>query len=239
MNRIPALTILAAAFLAGGCATTPDTINPSGTGPSIQTDTRPAALFSEKKIASITVMGFDGKGVQTYRGALVDYVDLARTFTDDLLRSFYEGGKIRVSLGEVVDTVQVADSVEKRVGDFNIKRSELATTVTYKASPYRKVDAVLSGRITRFSSENNYDKSYLEVYFKLTDPYDGTVYWISRMRGTWRNVIDTLTETLEAGAYTEIGTPAAVEATPAEGAPKPAATNAAPAPAKPAATKKK
>lgn len=231
MKQPRALSLLAALFLIGGCASTPDTINPSGTGPSIQTDTRPATLFSEKKIASITVMGFDGKGVQTYRGALVDYVDLARNFTDDLLRSFYEGGRIRVSLGEVVDTVAVADTVEKRVGDFNIKRSELATTVTYKASPYRKVDAVLSGRITRFSSENSYDKSYLEIYFKLTDPYDGTVYWISRMRGTWRNVIDTLTETLEAGAYSEIG--GAPEAEAAASAP----SNAAPAP-KPAEKKK-
>lgn len=223
MNK--SLIFSALALLIASCASSPDG---AGSGAAIQTDTRPAPLFAERKLASISIQGFDGKGVQTYRGSLVDYVDLARTFTDDLTRTLYEAGKLKVSLGEVVDSVSIHDSVEKRVGDFNVKRSELSSTVTYKASPFRKVDAVLSGRLTRFSSETPFEKSYVEIYFKVTDPYDGTVLWISRMRGTWKNVLATMAETLATGTYTEVGASgegetAKADETPKEPVKKPAA----------------
>jgi hypothetical protein len=178
----------------------------------LETDTKPGPLFSEKKITSLAVQSFDAKGVQTYRSVPVDYVDLARNFTDDLIRAFYENGKLRVSLGEVLDQVTVNDLMEKRVGDVNVKRSEITTSVTYKASPYRKVDAQISGRITKYSPEDQLDKSYIEVYFKVTDAYDGTIYWITKMRGTYSTVLKTMMETISTGVYSPSSGDEAVDA---------------------------
>lgn len=170
----------------------------------LETDTKPNTLFEQKTIQSISVMGFDAKGVKTLRGKVIDYIDLGESFTDDLIRLFYESGKVKVTLGEYTEELRVRDTVERQIGDINVKRSEIVREVVYKATPFRKVDVMLSGRITRFDEQARLDNSYIEVYFKLTDTYDGTVYWISRIRGSYANVQQTLVKSISSGAYTPV-----------------------------------
>lgn len=177
-----------------------------GAQPPLETDTRPTQSFTDRKMTSLSVMTFDAKSVQTYRGSPVDYLELSRNFTDDLIRHFYSEGKIKISLGEYAETIQISDTTEKRLGDLNLKRNEVSSVVTYKVTPFRKVDCVLSGRITRWNPDSSPDKSFIEIYFKITDTYDGTVYWITRMRGHYANVIKTLADTVTTGLYTEAKT---------------------------------
>lgn len=170
----------------------------------LETDTRPHQIFNDHKIGSISIMNFDAKSVKTMRGEIIDYVNLGNKFTDDLIRAFYENGKIRVITGEYIESVEIHDKVLKQIGDQNIKQTEINRTVTYKAAPFRKVDAVLSGRIEKFTGKGSFNESFVEIYFSLTDTYDGSVYWITPMRGTVGNVINTMVETISLGNYTEI-----------------------------------
>ncbi|HMA99415.1 MAG TPA: hypothetical protein VKS21_00375 [Spirochaetota bacterium] len=175
-----------------------------GTKKFIEADTKPKNIFTAKTIKSVSVMQFDAKGVKTLQGQIIDYMALGDTFTDDLIRTFYENGKIKVTVGEYVEEMALTDEVEKKVGDVNIKRSLAKSVVKYKAAPFRKVDALLSGRIVLFEKEKPFEKSYIEVYLKLTDTYDGTVFWITRIRGFYGNVINTIVSTIESGEYNEI-----------------------------------
>jgi len=169
----------------------------------METDTRPGTAFTQKKITSLSVMPFDAKSVQTYRGKVIDYVELGNTVTDDIIKFFYKDGKVRVTVGEYMDSITVTDTVEKQLGDVNTKRSEMTRTVQYKAAPFRKVDALINGRVLRFHPEDTIENSFIEIYIKVTDTYDGTVYWITKMRGLYQNVLSSLADTIILGEYTE------------------------------------
>ncbi len=203
------IPFLASLFFLIGCASDQFGGFSGGGQVALETDTRPTQAFTDRKMTSLSVMTFDAKSVQTYRGSPVDYLELGRNFTDDLIRQFYSEGKIKISLGEYAETVQISDTVEKRLGDLNLKRNEVSSVITYKVTPFRKVDCAISGRITRWQPESTPEKSFIEIYFKVTDTYDGTVYWITRMRGNYNNVLKTLTDTITTGLYTEtkIGAP--------------------------------
>ena len=168
-----------------------------------ETDTKPNQVFSSSQISSIAIMRFDSKSVKTFRGKVIDYISLANNFTDDLIRYFYKIDKIKVAVGEYVDKIIEKDHVERKVGDVDIKMSSVDSQVIYKAAPFRKIDAILSGRITKYNGNSDINKSFIEVYIKLTDTYDGKIYWITKIRGFYKDVIYTIGETISRGKFTE------------------------------------
>lgn len=168
-----------------------------------ENEIRPGSAFSEATVNSVAVMRFDGKSVKTYSGEVVDYIELANDFTDDIISGLYQVGKVKVAVGEYEDSISERDYIEKKSGDLDIRTTHTIREITFKAAPYKKIDALLSGRIEKFDRAPNYYKSFIEVSFKLVSSYDGEVLWISRMRGEYRNVVKTLVVTLSSGKYSE------------------------------------
>ncbi|HBE03154.1 MAG: hypothetical protein A2096_01095 [Spirochaetes bacterium GWF1_41_5] len=169
----------------------------------IETDTKPNESFTKAQIKSISVLRFDAKSVKTFRGEIVDYIELSHNFTDDLIRAFYEKSKIRVAAGEYPESSEERDTIERRIGDVDMKTSKLESAVFYKSSPFRKIDAVLQGRILKYQANRQQENSFIEVYLKLSDTYDGSIYWITRIRGFYSDVIATVMLTINNSAYTE------------------------------------
>ncbi|MBI4976246.1 MAG: hypothetical protein HZC28_02130 [Spirochaetes bacterium] len=188
----------------------------------IENDVAPKKVFSDAGIKSVSVMRFDAKSVHTLGGRVVDYVKLGEDFTDDVIKAFYSLGTIKVAVGEYGDTIEESDFIEKKSGDLDINTSHMRRTVTYKAVPFKKIDCILSGRIEKFDESSDFYKSFVEVSFKVVGTYDGEVYWVTRMRGFYKDIVKTMVETIAKGTYTE-----PVDTTPKD---KPA-----PPPARPAA----
>lgn len=169
-----------------------------------ETDTRPTEVFSSANIASVSVMRFDAKSVKTIGGEIIDYIALGNNFTDDLIKGFYSYRKIKVAVGEYEDTIMETDYIERKSGDLDLRSAHTTRTVTFKAVPFKKIDAILSGRIEKFDeAPDAFERSYIEVTFRLVGTYDGEVFWITRMRGFYKDVIRVMVETISTGAYKE------------------------------------
>ncbi|MEK6793375.1 MAG: hypothetical protein AABZ39_01265 [Spirochaetota bacterium] len=180
----------------------------------IENDTMPKKSFTDAALKSVSVMRFDAKSVRTIGGRLIDYVQLGENFTDDIIKGFYTLNSVKVAVGEYEDTIEESDYIEKKSGDLDISTSQLRRTITFKAVPFKKIDCMLSGRIEKFDEAPDYYKSFIEVSFKVIGTYDGEVYWVSRIRGFYKDVVKTMVETISKGTYTE----------PVDTTPKPAKT---------------
>jgi hypothetical protein len=76
--------------------------------------------------------------------------------------------------------------------------------VKYNCVPFKKITAVLTGTVNKFRPiGDGKGKSFISVTLKLTDSFDGTVYWITDMEGYYKDVIHTVAYTLSMGKYEE------------------------------------
>ena len=169
----------------------------------IETDIKPSSRFEEARIKSIAVLKFDAKYVKSKGGEIIDYIDLSNRFTDDLLKRFYEIGKVDVALGEYEDRVIETDILEKKRGDLEVQGNILKRSIEYKAAPYKKIETVLSGRVNKYQMGDDWKHSFIDVTLKLTDTYSGTVYWITDIRGYEKDVVETIVQSVVKGKYTE------------------------------------
>lgn len=175
----------------------------------LETDIKPTSKFEEQKIKSVSVIKFDGKYVKTVSGEIIDYIEISNKFTDDLLKKFYEMGQIDVALGEYEEKITETDTLEKKRGDIEIQGNSLQRSIEYKAAPYKKIETILSGRINKFltgsgkTDKQEWDMSFIEITLKLTDTYTGAVYWITDMRGSIKDVVETIAQSISKGKYTE------------------------------------
>ncbi len=173
------------------------------TGIYIETDIKPTARFEEAKIKSVSILKFDAKYVRTKHGKIVDYIYISNKFTDNLLKRFYEIGKIDVALGEYEDRIIETDILEKKRGDIEIQGSMLKRSIEFKATPYKKIESIMSGRINKYQQGQDWNKSFIEITLKLTDTYSGAIYWITDMRGYMKDVTETIVQSVNKGKYTE------------------------------------
>lgn len=173
------------------------------TGIYIETDVKPTSRFEEARIKSVSVLKLDAKYVKSVRGEIIDYINLSNKLTDDLLKRFYEIGRIDVALGEYEDRVVETDILEKKRGDLEVQGNTLKRSIEYKVAPYKKIEAVLSGRINKYQEGDDWKHSFVEITLKLTDTYTGAVYWITDMRGYVKDVIETVVKSISEGKYTE------------------------------------
>ncbi len=173
------------------------------TGIYIETDIKPQARFEEAKIKSVAVVRFDARDVKTRGGEIIDYVTLSQKFTDDLIEKIYTLKKIDVALGEYENKIVETDTLERKRGDLEISGNTIQRSVEYIVNPYKKVQAVLRGKILKYQEGEDWERSFIEVSIRLTDNYTGSLYWITKMRGYVKDVIATIALTLSEGKYTE------------------------------------
>lgn len=165
----------------------------------IQSDLLPSERFNED-VEAIAVLNFDASAV---RERNVDNIALRDAITYDIIKGLYEQ-KVTVIQGEAVQAVQEKEVQQATKGDYKANTSTIERTVTYKYNPYQKVDAVLSGRILKYRiTGKNSDFHYIEVIIKLIDNVDGTIYWVTKMQGNYKDIIYSITHTLSNKTYTE------------------------------------
>jgi len=167
----------------------------------IQSDLLPVDGFSQIDMSAIAVLNFDASAIKRKN---VDNIALRDAVAYDITKALYQINKVRVIQGEAVQTVQEKESVQTSKGDFDAASTVIERVVSYKYNPYQKVDAILSGRILDYkyyAPEPPY--SYIEIMIKLVDNVDGTIYWVTKLRGNYKDVIYTIAQTLSNKNYTE------------------------------------
>ncbi len=172
----------------------------------VESDLKPIDGFDQADINAVAVLNFDASAVKSKD---VDNIALRDAIAYDIIRNLYEQKKVRVIQGQAVQNVSEREVVEYTKGDYETKTTKVERLVTYKYNPYQKVDAVLSGKILDYVvfDKDNAGYNYIEVYIQLVDSVDGTMYWVTKIRGNYKDVIYTITHTISDKRYTEPALP--------------------------------
>ncbi|MBU1078482.1 MAG: hypothetical protein KKH98_14385 [Spirochaetes bacterium] len=189
------LLIVAAFFLYNlGCTSITETY--------IETDLKPIEGFDQTDIQAVAVLNFDASAIKAKE---VDNISLRDAIGYDIIRNLFDQKKIRVIQGQAVQSVQEREVIEATRGDYEAATSTIERLVTYKYNPYQKVDALLTGKVIDYLiiDEDNPGYNYIELLIMLVDSVDGTFYWVSKIRGNYKDVIYTITHTISAKTYTE------------------------------------
>lgn len=173
------------------------------TGIYVETDIKPSSRFEEARIKSVSVLKLDAKYVKTVGGEVVDYIDLSNRLTDDIIKNFYQLGDVDVALGEYEDRIIETDTLEKKRGDMDVVGNTLQRAIEFKAVPYKKIETILGGKIKKYQKGEDWEHSFIEITLRITDTYSGAVYWITDMRGYTKDIVETITQTVGKGKYTE------------------------------------
>ncbi|MBN1898618.1 MAG: hypothetical protein JW827_07555 [Spirochaetes bacterium] len=192
------LIILSITFYAGTCRRFQEVY--------VESDLKPVDGFDQADIQAVAVLNFDAS---TVKEKDVDKIALRDAIAYDIIRNLYEQKKVRVIQGQAVQSVQEKEMVQAIKGDYETATSTIERLVTYKYNPYQKVDAVLSGKVIDYfiMDEDNPGYNYIEVLVQLVDSVDGTLYWVTKIRGNYKDVIYTITYTVSNKIYTEPSLP--------------------------------
>jgi len=172
----------------------------------VETELKPIDKFDQTDIQAVSVLNFDASAVKE-KG--VDKIALRDSIAYDIIRNLYEQKKVRVIQGQAVQSVEEREIVQVTKGDYETAVSTIERLVTYKYNPYQKVDAILSGKILDYVviDEDNPGYNYIEMLIQLVDAVDGTMYWVTKIRGNYKDVIYTITYTISNKVYTEPALP--------------------------------
>jgi len=172
----------------------------------VETELKPIDKFDQTDIQAVSVLNFDASAVKE-KG--VDKIALRDSIAYDIIRNLYEQKKVRVIHGQAVQSVEEREIVQMTKGDYETAVSTIERLVTYKYNPYQKVDAILSGKILDYVviDEDNPGYNYIEMLIQLVDAVDGTMYWVTKIRGNYKDVIYTITYTISNKVYTEPALP--------------------------------
>jgi hypothetical protein len=167
----------------------------------IESDLMPVDGFSQIDMSALAVLNFDASSIKRKN---VDNIALRDAVAYDITKALYQINKVRVIQGEAVQSVQEKEMVQSSKGDFDASSTQIERVVSYKYNPYQKVDVILSGRILDYKYyEPEPAYSYIEIMIKLVDNIDGTIYWVTKLRGNYKDVIFTIAQTLSNKNYTE------------------------------------
>ncbi len=172
----------------------------------IETDLKPISGFDQTDIKAVAVLNFDASAI---RAKDVDNIALRDAIGYDIIRNLFEQKKIRVIQGQAVQSVQEREVIQATRGDYEAATSTIERLVTYKYNPYQKVDAILTGKVIDYMviDEDNPGYNYVELLIMLVDSVDGTFYWVTKIRGNYKDVIYTITHTISQKIYTEPALP--------------------------------
>jgi hypothetical protein len=168
----------------------------------IESDLRPVDGFDQTDIQAVAILNFDASSV---RESDVDNIALRDAIAYDIIKNLYEQKKVRVIQGQAVQAVQERETIAGTVGDYEADTSTIERLVTYKYNPYQKVDAVLSGKVVDYEviDEDRPGYNYIELWIQLVDSVDGTMYWVTKIRGNYKDVIYTIIHSIGNKVYTE------------------------------------
>lgn len=172
----------------------------------VESDLKPVQGFDQADVKAVAVLNFDASGIKEKD---VDNIALRDTIAYDIIRNLYEQKKIRVIQGQAVESVQEKEIIQATKGDYDAATSTIERLVTYKYNPYQKVDAVLSGKVLDYviMDSDNAGYNYIELLVQLVDSVDGSLYWVTKIRGNYKDVIYTITYTISNKVYTEPALP--------------------------------
>lgn len=174
----------------------------------IESDLMPVAQFSQVDCRSIAILNFDASAINRKD---VDSISLRDAVVYDVTKALYQlqdPERLMVIQGDAVQTVQETETIQSTKGDYEASAATIQRLVVYKYNPYQKVDAILSGRILNYiPNEDNLPYSYIELMIKLVNNIDGSIYWITKLRGNYKDVIYTIAHTLRNKNYTEPNIP--------------------------------
>ncbi|MDD5065881.1 MAG: hypothetical protein PHF84_02420 [bacterium] len=172
----------------------------------VESDLKPVQGFDQADIQAVAVLNFDASQIKE---SDVDNIALRDTIAYDIIRNLYEQKKIRVIQGQAVESVQEREIIQATKGDYEAATSTIERLVTYKYNPYQKVDAILTGKVLDYVivDEDNAGYNYIELLVQLVDSVDGSMYWVTKIRGNYKDVIYTITYTLSNKLYTEPALP--------------------------------
>jgi hypothetical protein len=104
-----------------------------------------------------------------------------------------------------VEAVQEREMIQSTRGDYEAATGTIERIVTYKYNPYQKVDAILSGKVLKYEviDKKRPGYNYIELQIQVVDSVDGTMYWVTKIRGNYKDVIFTVTHTISEKVYTE------------------------------------
>lgn len=168
----------------------------------IETDLKPVKGFDQTDIQAVAVLNFDAS---TIKAKGIDNIALRDAIAYDIIRNLYEQKKVRVIQGQAVQSVQEREIIQTTRGDYEAATSTIERLVTYKYNPYQKVDAILTGKVIDYMvvDEDNPGYNYIELLIQFVDSVDGTFYWVTKIRGNYKDVIYTVTHTVSEKNYTE------------------------------------
>ena len=168
----------------------------------IDNDLKPVDGFDQADIQAVAVLNFDASAVHE-KG--VDNIALRDAIAYDIIRALYDQRKVRVIQGQAVDSVQERETIQSTKGDYEAATSTIERLVTYKYNPYQKVDAILSGKVLKYRVRDRKRPryNYIELEIRLVDSVDGTMYWVTKIFGNYKDVIYAITHTISEKVYTE------------------------------------
>lgn len=168
----------------------------------VESDLRPIDGFDQTDIQAVAVLNFDASAIKEKN---IDKIALRDAIAYDIIKLLTEQKKIRVIQGQAVQTVQERETAEGTRGDYEAVTSTIERLVTYKYNPYQKVDAVLSGKVINYEviDEDRPGYNYIELWIQLVDSVDGTMYWTTKIRGNYKDIVYTITHTISSKVYTE------------------------------------
>ena len=168
---------------------------------------KPSPQLLNKKYSSIAVQRFDGRYVKSLDGVEVNYRDVARRFTNALIKSIYgypypdEESRIHVSLAQLPVHVTYKDLKDDTVGKDMKTVKRLRTNITYDGRQAVLNDLLLFGRIEKYAQGKSEKNDYIEVIAYVVDPSSGVVLWRTHVRGYILDVARGLTRLLVEKKY--------------------------------------
>ncbi len=169
----------------------------------IETELYPIESYQYSDVEAIAVLNFDASIIKNKK---VDNIALRQKITYDITKGLYQTGKVRVIQGQTLSEMGEIEIAQNTKGDYKAKTSTIQREVKYEVNPFQKVDAVLSGKVVDYElNRQDPDYDYIEMIIQLADNVDGTLYWVSRIKGYYKDVIYTTCNTIANHTYTEPG----------------------------------
>ena len=161
---------------------------------SLSVEMGPVKGFEKMDLKSIAVQQFDTTAIKNSGG---DPVELRNRLEYDIIKGLYQAGKIKVIQAYAIKSIDESEVLERSKGDLMVNSTKIIKQVHYDYDPYHKVNSILSGFILKYDQKKiDPTNDYIEISIRIVDAVDGNIYWITRMKGVYKNIVYTIVNTI-------------------------------------------